>query len=129
MKHLAEVAGLSELVRVETGALGAHACYIYARGEFKYPSSVLDAAIAEVARTVDPSDSAVIAHLAGSLGLDVLAPHRRVAALHPLVSLPSSDGAGLDLSRLAVLCAVVLALIAWAASAIHHRIAAARSIE
>mgnify|MGYP001116724447 FL=1 len=51
------------------------------------------------------------------------------ASQHPLVSLPSSDGAGLDLSRLAVLCAVVLALIAWAASAIHHRIAAARSIE
>jgi len=51
------------------------------------------------------------------------------AGQHPLVTLPSSDGAGLDLSRLAVLCAVVLALIAWAASAIHHRIAAARSIE
>jgi NADH-quinone oxidoreductase subunit F len=27
--------------------LGAHSCYIYARGEFKYPSSVLDRAIAE----------------------------------------------------------------------------------
>jgi len=28
-------------------ALGAHTCYIYARGEFKYPSAVLDKAIEE----------------------------------------------------------------------------------
>jgi predicted short-subunit dehydrogenase-like oxidoreductase (DUF2520 family) len=33
----------------------------------------------------------VVAHLAGSLGLDVLAPHPRRAALHPLVSLPDAD--------------------------------------
>lgn len=51
------------------------------------------------------------------------------ASQRPLLALPFSDGAGLDMSRLAVLCAVLLALIAWAASAIHHRIAAARSIE
>lgn len=51
------------------------------------------------------------------------------ASQHPLLALPSAAGAGLDLSRLAVLCAVVIALIAWAASAVHHRIAAARSIE
>ena len=50
-----------------------------------------DAVLAEVAGTVEPSDTAVIAHLAGSLGLEVLAPHRRVAALHPLVSLPEAD--------------------------------------
>ena len=50
-----------------------------------------DGAIAEVASLVEPSDTAVVAHLAGSLGLDVLAPHRRVAALHPLVALPDAE--------------------------------------
>ena len=47
-----------------------------------------DGAIAEVARSVAPRDDTVVMHLAGSLGLDVLAPHRRRAALHPLVALP-----------------------------------------
>jgi predicted short-subunit dehydrogenase-like oxidoreductase (DUF2520 family) len=32
----------------------------------------------------------VVMHLAGSLGLDVLDPHVRRAALHPLVSMPSA---------------------------------------
>ncbi|MBX3286821.1 MAG: DUF2520 domain-containing protein, partial [Actinobacteria bacterium] len=50
-----------------------------------------DAAIASVAAAVSPDDRAVVAHLAGSLGLSVLAPHRRVAALHPLVSLPDPE--------------------------------------
>lgn len=50
-----------------------------------------DDAIASVAAAIEPSDRAVIAHLAGSLGLDVLAPHRRTAALHPLVSLPDPE--------------------------------------
>lgn len=52
-----------------------------------------DAAIAEVARTVEPvaGDGAVVAHLAGSLGLDVLAPHARRAAIHPLVALPTPE--------------------------------------
>jgi predicted short-subunit dehydrogenase-like oxidoreductase (DUF2520 family) len=47
-----------------------------------------DAAIAAVARAVEPSD-AVVAHLAGSLGPDVLWPHPRRAAIHPLVSMPN----------------------------------------
>lgn len=50
-----------------------------------------DAVIAEVAARIEPRDEAVVAHLAGSLGLDVLAPHRRVAGIHPLVSLPDVD--------------------------------------
>lgn len=50
-----------------------------------------DAAIADVAGGVEPVTSTVVAHLAGSLGLDVLAPHPRRAAIHPLVPLP--DGA------------------------------------
>lgn len=49
-----------------------------------------DAAIADVAASVGPGD-AVVAHLAGSLGLDVLAPHPRRAALHPLLSLPNAE--------------------------------------
>jgi predicted short-subunit dehydrogenase-like oxidoreductase (DUF2520 family) len=50
-----------------------------------------DAAVADVAASVEPDDRTVVAHLAGSLGLDVLAPHRRAAALHPLVALPSPE--------------------------------------
>lgn len=55
-----------------------------------------DRAVAEVARAVAPdapgaTPGAVVAHVAGSLGLDVLAPHTRVAALHPLVSLPDAE--------------------------------------
>ena len=38
---------LLEGIAIACWALGAHTCYIYARGEFKYPSSVLDRAIAE----------------------------------------------------------------------------------
>lgn len=50
-----------------------------------------DAAIAEVAQLVEPDPATVVVHLAGSLGLDVLAPHPRTASLHPLVALPTPD--------------------------------------
>jgi predicted short-subunit dehydrogenase-like oxidoreductase (DUF2520 family) len=50
-----------------------------------------DAAIAGVAAAVAPAEAAVVAHLAGSLGPEVLAPHRRRACLHPVVSMPSHD--------------------------------------
>ncbi len=52
-----------------------------------------DAAIAPTAAAVEPVPTTVVAHLAGSLGLDVLsgAGHGRVAALHPLVSMPSAE--------------------------------------
>jgi predicted short-subunit dehydrogenase-like oxidoreductase (DUF2520 family) len=53
--------------------------------------AVPDGAIADVARSVAPVASTVVAHLAGSLGLDVLAPHARTAALHPLVALPNAE--------------------------------------
>lgn len=49
-----------------------------------------DATIAEVAGAVEPAEAAVV-HLAGSLGLDVLAPHERRAAVHPLLSLPNAE--------------------------------------
>jgi predicted short-subunit dehydrogenase-like oxidoreductase (DUF2520 family) len=51
--------------------------------------------IAEAAAAVAPVPTTVVAHLAGSLGLDVLAGHPRVAALHPLVALPDA-GTGAD---------------------------------
>ncbi len=50
-----------------------------------------DAAIAEVAARVVPGPDTVVVHLSGALGLDVLAPHRRRASLHPLVPLPSAE--------------------------------------
>jgi predicted short-subunit dehydrogenase-like oxidoreductase (DUF2520 family) len=55
-----------------------------------------DAAIAAAAAVVEPDDRCVVAHLAGALGLDVLAPHTRRASIHPLRSLPttSSDLSG-----------------------------------
>jgi predicted short-subunit dehydrogenase-like oxidoreductase (DUF2520 family) len=40
---------------------------------------------------VRPTADAVVAHLSGSLGLEVLSPHRRRAALHPLVSIPDAE--------------------------------------
>jgi predicted short-subunit dehydrogenase-like oxidoreductase (DUF2520 family) len=49
-----------------------------------------DAAVAGVAAAVTPGD-AVVAHLAGSLGLDALAPQPRRAAIHPLRSIPTPD--------------------------------------
>jgi pantoate--beta-alanine ligase len=49
-----------------------------------------DHAVAEVSRAVRPGP-AVVAHMSGSLGLDALAPHRRRAALHPLVPLPDPE--------------------------------------
>jgi predicted short-subunit dehydrogenase-like oxidoreductase (DUF2520 family) len=57
--------------------------------------SVPDAAVAGLARSVDPVPGTVVAHCAGSLGLDVLEPHPRRASIHPLVALPSPEvGAG-----------------------------------
>lgn len=51
--------------------------------------AVPDGAVAELAQAVVPGD-AVVVHLAGSLTLDVLHPHDRVASVHPLVSLPDA---------------------------------------
>ncbi len=55
--------------------------------------AVPDAAIAAVAAAVQPvgARGGVIAHLAGSLGLEVLADHPRRAAVHPLVALPDPE--------------------------------------
>lgn len=53
--------------------------------------SVPDAAIERVAVSVEPVEGCLVAHLAGSLGLDVLAPHARRAGIHPLVSIPTAE--------------------------------------
>ena len=50
-----------------------------------------DAQVAAVAAAIEPTDTAAVAHLAGSLGLDAVAPHPRPAALHPLVALPDAE--------------------------------------
>jgi len=50
-----------------------------------------DDAVADVAAAIRPRPSTVVLHLSGSLGLDVLAPHARRAALHPLVPLPTPE--------------------------------------
>jgi predicted short-subunit dehydrogenase-like oxidoreductase (DUF2520 family) len=50
-----------------------------------------DAAVQKVAQAVDPVPETVVAHVAGSLGLDVLAAHPRRASVHPLVALPDPD--------------------------------------
>ena len=50
-----------------------------------------DASIEAIAASVAPVPETVVAHLAGSIGLDVLAPHPRVGALHPLVALPNTE--------------------------------------
>lgn len=52
--------------------------------------AVPDGAVADVAASLHPGH-AVVAHVAGSLGLDVLAPHARVGSVHPLVSLPDAE--------------------------------------
>ena len=49
-----------------------------------------DTVVADVAAAIRPG-RAVVAHVAGSLGLDVLTPHDRRAALHPLMSLPDAE--------------------------------------
>ena len=50
---------------------------------------VPDAAIAAVVAGLRTSPECVVAHVSGSRGLEVLAPHRRVGALHPLAALSS----------------------------------------
>jgi predicted short-subunit dehydrogenase-like oxidoreductase (DUF2520 family) len=54
---------------------------------------VPDDAISIVAASIALSEDHVIAHVAGSRNLDVLAPHRRVGSLHPLMALPSGSAA------------------------------------
>jgi predicted short-subunit dehydrogenase-like oxidoreductase (DUF2520 family) len=55
---------------------------------------VPDDAIADVAAAIPVRSDRVIAHVAGSRTLEVLAPHPRVGSLHPLMALPTGSEAG-----------------------------------
>ena len=50
-----------------------------------------DDSVAAVAAAVRPRAEVVVLHLSGSLGPDVLSPHPRRGALHPLVPLPDAE--------------------------------------
>ena len=50
-----------------------------------------DAAVADVAVLIEPDPETPVLHMAGSLGLDVLAPHTRRGSIHPLVALPDAE--------------------------------------
>jgi predicted short-subunit dehydrogenase-like oxidoreductase (DUF2520 family) len=51
--------------------------------------TVPDGIVEDVAGQIEPNDSVVIAHVAGSLTLDVLGHHKRTASCHPLLTLPN----------------------------------------
>jgi len=59
--------------------------------------AVPDTEVRSIAEAIDPTD-AVLCHLAGSLGLEVLDRHARRTALHPLVSLPDAEIGALRLT-------------------------------
>ena len=50
-----------------------------------------DSAVADVAAAVRPAPGTVVAHMAGSLGLDVLGDHPHAASIHPLVPIPTGQ--------------------------------------
>ena len=50
-----------------------------------------DRTIAEVARAIRPSPTTVVIHLSGAAGTEVLAPHPRRGAVHPLMTLVDAD--------------------------------------
>ena len=50
-----------------------------------------DRSVRAGAAAIQPSPTALIVHVAGSLGLDVLGAHERRGALHPLVSIPDAE--------------------------------------
>jgi len=52
--------------------------------------AVPDAAIADTAQALGAT-TAVVVHISGATGLDVLAGHARVGSIHPLMSLPDAD--------------------------------------
>jgi predicted short-subunit dehydrogenase-like oxidoreductase (DUF2520 family) len=71
---------------------------------------VPDDALASVASQVPVSDHRVVVHVAGSRTLEELAPHPRVASMHPLTTL-LADGLGADRLAGAVYCVAGDALV------------------
>lgn len=53
--------------------------------------TVPDDAIAATAALIPVEPARVVAHVAGSRSLAVLAPHPRVASIHPLITMPNED--------------------------------------
>ncbi len=53
--------------------------------------AVPDDTIATIAAGLPVESTRVVAHVAGSRSLAVLAPHPRVASIHPLITMPSDD--------------------------------------
>jgi predicted short-subunit dehydrogenase-like oxidoreductase (DUF2520 family) len=53
--------------------------------------TVPDDAVSDVASLIAPDVNRVVAHVAGSMTLSVLAPHPRVGSMHPLMVLPSGE--------------------------------------
>jgi len=60
--------------------------------------TVRDVDIPAVAAAVEPDPAAVVVHLSGAAGPEILGPHPRRAAVHPLVSLTEERGADTLLS-------------------------------
>ncbi|HVA44246.1 MAG TPA: DUF2520 domain-containing protein [Acidimicrobiales bacterium] len=60
--------------------------------------AVRDSDIAAVAAAIEADPTAVLVHLAGSAGTEILGAHERRAAIHPLVSLTQERGADVLLS-------------------------------
>ncbi len=83
-----------------------------------------------------PQEEMLLIHLAAGLltvlvasagvfwlkGATWLVEHRILvsASAHPLIAVPGAAGAGLDLPRVAIAAAAVIAVIAWAASAVRR---------
>jgi predicted short-subunit dehydrogenase-like oxidoreductase (DUF2520 family) len=86
-RALAEVGGWDVLPLVGRGDDPAAA----AEGADLVVVATPDGEIASVARRIRPVDGTVVAHMSGSAGLDVLAPHPRRASVHPLMALPTPE--------------------------------------
>ncbi len=82
-RALAEVGWKVHTVPARTGVLTGAAA-----GVDLVVIATLDAAVTDVAARIEPDPTTVVAHMAGSLGVGVVAPHSRRAALHPLTALP-----------------------------------------
>lgn len=78
---------------VEGPYASRESCWPMAQGCDVVVVAVSDDAIAHVAQSIAINEECVVMHLAGSRGLDVLAPHPKVASLHPLVSLTDVETA------------------------------------
>ena len=81
---------------------------------------VPDGALEETAARLTPRATQVVAHCAGSLTLDVLGAHPRVASLHPLATLPSPERGAQRLVG-ATYCVAGDALIGEVVRSLHGR--------